>query len=147
MYTPGYMPTMVATIDALKAYRNDASGIFVHKNHNISIARGLFADNNIGIDIDRAEGIAISNTVIIGESPSYRLLMARQNVKTVCIGSRLKGLDLHTWKLDRNGGVYVTNVTFSGFTNVACTFPSTIHMDDLVRYSLGMIECFLDDGL
>ena len=137
MYKPGYMPNTIATIDGLKAYRNDASGIFVHKNYNIVIVNGLFADNNIGVDIDRAQGIAVSDTVIIGESASYRQLMARQPVGTVCSRGELKGLDLHTWKLDKeHGGVTITNVDFSGFSKAACDFPSSIHMDDMVSLDL-----------
>ena len=57
MYTPGYMPNTIATIDGLKSYRNDASGIFFHKCYNIIITNGFFADNNIGVDIDRALGL------------------------------------------------------------------------------------------
>ena len=133
MYKPGYMPTTIATIDGLKAYRNDASGIFVHKVYNLVIANGLFADNNVGVDIDRAEGIVVRDTVIIGESDSYRNLMARQTVGIVCRQRELKGLDLHTWKLLKEfGGATIMNVKFSGFGKVACNFPSSIHMDDMV---------------
>jgi hypothetical protein len=133
MYTPGYMPNTVASIVGLKAYRNDASGIFVHRSYNIVISNGLFADNNIGVDIDRAEAVVVRDTVIIGESPSYRQLMARQTVGEVCKQRTLKGLDLHTWKVntDRNG-VKITNVDLSGFKNVACDFASSIHIDDHV---------------
>jgi hypothetical protein len=133
MYTPGYMPNTIATIDGLKSYRNDASGIFVHKCYNIIITNGFFADNNIGVDIDRAQGVVVRDTVIIGESDSYRKLMARQTVAEVCRQGRLKGLDLFTWKLDKErGAVTVTNVDISGFSNVACDSPSSIHMDDMV---------------
>ena len=133
MYTPGYMPVVTATLEGLKAYRNDASGIFIHRCHNIVLSDSLFADNNIGVDIDRAEGIEVHDTVIIGESESYLQLMARQTVGKVCRQRKLKGLDLHTWKLHKEeGGVSITNVDFSGFSNTACDFPSAIHMDDNV---------------
>ena len=144
MYTPGYMPVATATIEGLKAYRNDASGIFIHRCHNIVLSDSLFADNNIGVDIDRAEGIEVHDTVIIGESESYLQLMARQAVGEVCRQRRLKGLDLHTWKLHKDeGGVSITNVDFSGFSDTACDFPSAIHMDDMVSsrrhsFSLGI---------
>jgi hypothetical protein len=36
----------------------------MHKCHKINVDNGLFADNNIGIDINRAEGIEVNNTII-----------------------------------------------------------------------------------
>lgn len=131
------MPTTVATIDALKAYRNDASGIFVHKVYNLLIVNGRFADNNIGVDLDRTEGVVIRDTVVVGESASYRTLMARQTVGPICRKRKLVGVDLHTWHLFMNhGGITIQNVNLSGFHNVTCKHPSTIHMDDMVSFFL-----------
>jgi hypothetical protein len=95
MYTPGYFPTDMTTFGGLKMYRNYSSGIFLHKCHSIKVDNGLF--DNIGIDIDRAKGIQVKNTIIIGESNSYRILMKRQpTVNPVCSRNSLNGIDLHT---------------------------------------------------
>jgi hypothetical protein len=137
MYTPGYRPTTIATIDGLIAHRNNASGIFIHRCQNIVVTNGLFADNNIGVDIDRAAGIVVSDTVIIGESESYRQLMARQTVEPVCRRHEkvIVGLDLDTWKVDEEfAGAKIINVDFSGFSNVTCRDSASIRFDDLVSW-------------
>lgn len=95
------------------------------KIYNLIISNELFVDNNIGVDLDRTEGVIVRDTVITGESASYRALMARQKVKA----------DLHTWHLFQDhGGITIKNVKFAGFSNVACTKPYTIHMDNMVSF-------------
>ena len=139
MYKPGYMPKAMTPLDGLRSYRNDGSGIFLHRNNNLSIVNGLFADNNLGIDIDRAEGIEVHDTVIIGESESFLTLMARQpTVEPVCRNDgTLKGIDLHTWKHALEfAGAKISNVEFSGFGNSGrCKKPSTISFDPLVSFN------------
>lgn len=122
-------------IDGLKAYRN-AVGINIHTNHRIHLTNSLFADNWLGIDIERSEAINVTNTIVIGESDSYRQLMARQSVPKVCLRNKLVGMELGTWQNKMAPGQFISNVTFSGFTNVACAIPKTISFDDLVRSKL-----------
>lgn len=117
----------------IRSFRNDASGIFIHKNYNILVKDSVFADNNIGIDVDRAEGIAIEDTLIIGESESYRTLMKRQSVDPVCAARMVVGVDVHTWTIFKgHGGSKLKNVEFQGFSNTACA-PRAINMDSHVR--------------
>jgi hypothetical protein len=92
----------------------------------------LFADNAMGIDLERSEAIEVSNTIIIGESDSYRQLMARQSVDKVCNRNKLIGLELGTWQNKRAPGYMISNVTFSGFTKVSCLTPKMISFDDQV---------------
>lgn len=138
LYTPGYTPTSLATFDGLRIYRNAATGIFVHRSSNILILNSHFADNNIGIDLDRTEGIEVRNAVVIGESASYRSLMARQSVERVCRNMQdrwLIGIDLHTWKKDKTlAGATLSNVTLSGFKNVQCLNSASIKYDSHVSY-------------
>ena len=104
MYKPGYIPSTLATFEGLKFYRNSATGIFVHRSSNILITNSHFADNNIGIDLDRTDGIEVQNTVVIGESASYRSLIARQSVDRVCRNDQdqwLVGIDLQDRKSTR----------------------------------------------
>jgi hypothetical protein len=124
---------MVA-FDGLKVYRNKGPGIQVHRCQNIHITNGLFADNNIGIDIDRAEGIEVSYTKVIGESQSYKNLRARQTVEAICIRGRVTGIDLHTWKVEKAwAGAKISNVDLSGFGAVGgCLTPASIKFDDMV---------------
>lgn len=138
MYVPGYLPEKLAVFEGIKSFRNDASGIFLHKNYNILIKDSLFADNNIGLDIDRAEGIDIENTLIIGESESYRKLMANQDVEKVCAFNKVIGIDLHTWTIFKgHGGTTLKNVEFQNFSDTACPRPRAINMDDHVSGSVG----------
>ena len=105
----------------------------MHKNHNYVIEDSLFADNNIGVDIDRTDGAIVRRTVIIGVSDSYKLLMARQDVQRICNSQNRKliGLDLHTWTLyNQEGGAYLEDISLSGFDDddSACDRMS-IHVD------------------
>jgi hypothetical protein len=109
----------------------------VHRSENIIITNSHFADNDIGIDLDRTEGIDVRNTVVIGESNSYKNLMIRQpTVKRVCRDNQdrwLIGIDLHTWKKVKSfAGATLTNITLSGFKNVKCPNSASIHYDDQV---------------
>lgn len=102
----------------------------------------LFADNNVGIDISRSQGITIIDTTFIGESASYLELAGRQNVQPVCRSNRLIGLDLHTWMNNIDlGGVTVENAVFSGFTDTQCAGPSSIWMDSFTLKQ-GLFELF-----
>jgi parallel beta-helix repeat protein len=136
MYKPGYIPTTLATFEGLRLYRNSATGIFVHRSSNILITNSHFADNNIGIDLDRTDGIEVRNTVVIGESTSYRGLMTRQNVERVCRNNQdrwLVGIDLHTWKKEKeSAGAVLSNITLSGFKNVQCQKSASIRYDSQV---------------
>lgn len=133
-YLPGYFPIQTARLERLKVYRNANKGIEIHRVHNFAVVDSLFADNNVGIDVDRAEDIYVENVVIMGESESYRQLMERETVEWVCRNQRLIGLELHSWKLDEErGGLTVNNITFSGFTGALCRRPHSIFMDRLVR--------------
>ena len=136
LYKPGYAPSTSATFEGLRLYRNSATGIFVHRSSNILITNSHFADNNIGIDLDRTDGIEVRNTVVIGESDSYRGLMSRQVVERVCRNSQdrwLVGIDLHTWKTGKeNAGATLSNLTLSGFMNVQCPNSASIRYDSQV---------------
>jgi parallel beta-helix repeat protein len=138
MYKPGYTPSSLAIFEGLQLYRNSATGIFVHRSSNILITNSNFADNNIGIDLDRTDGIEVRNTVVIGESASYRSLMARQSVDRVCRNEQdrwLVGIDLHTWKKEKElAGAMLSNITLSGFKNVQCPNSASIRYDSQVSY-------------
>lgn len=138
MYVPGYFPSAMTPFSGLKVYRNDAVGIFIHRCHNLRIDQGLFADNNMGIDLDRAEGIEVTNTQIIGMSASYQALMQRQpGVEAVCDRNERVGIDLHTWQKEIDFvGAKISNVVMSGFADDPnCAKPSSLRFDDFVSHS------------
>jgi hypothetical protein len=131
MYTPGYLPNKTATFDGLKSYRNSI-GINIHACHKIHLTNSLFADNWQGIQLERSEDIRVSNTIVIGESASYRSLKARQDVPDVCLRQKIYGLRLGTWQNKDGPGYAISNVTFSGFNNEPCLKSNTIIYDDPV---------------
>jgi hypothetical protein len=143
MYQPGYFPTKMTFFTGLTVYRNNAVGIFIHRCHNLTIDQSLFADNNIGIDLDRAEGIEVTNTKVIGTSPSYQALMARQpGVVPICERNERVGIDLHTWQKEIDFiGAKISNVVISGFdpNDTGCATPSSLRFDKFV--SIGKVEC------
>ena len=145
-YTPGYRPSELAVFDGLKVYRNYGVGIFIHRCHNILIENSIVADNHIGIDIDRAEGIEVRNTTIIGESESYRIVRNRQDVPSIC-GRQgdMTGLDLHTWKVNLAlAGVNVVDVTFKDFNRGnTCKTVSSISFDKNVCIPSTTVPLFL----
>ena len=141
MYVPGYFPSTMSPFTGLKVYRNDAVGIFIHRCHNIRVDQGLFADNNLSIDLDRAEGIEVTNTRVIGMSPSYKALMDRspaRSIEPICERNERIGIDLHTWQKEINVflGAKISNVTMSGFgPDPLCPKPSSLRFDDTVSNS------------
>lgn len=93
----------------------------------------------MGVDHDRAEGIEIRNIKIVGQSPLYEALMARQpGVKPVCFRNERVGIDLHTWQkeIEYFVGAKFSNVSISGFSpnDPYCTTPSSVRFDILVRF-------------
>jgi hypothetical protein len=132
-YVPGYQPKVLVTWDGLKVYRNTRQGVFIHRCQNIRVTNSLFADNGINIDIDRTLATEIENTVVIGESASYKALRARQAVETVCFRGSVVGIDVHTWQVETGwAGAKISNVDLLGFDNVTCSSVSSIHFDDQV---------------
>ena len=131
----------MVTLDGIKSYRNVWAGIEIHRSQNIRIANSLFADNIIGIDLDRTVGVEVINTTIIGESDSYRLLIGRQrNIDIVCdrTGKRV-GIELHTWTVETNwAAASISNVTLLGFEkSIACPNAASIKFDTMVRSRIG----------
>jgi parallel beta-helix repeat protein len=125
-------------LSGLKVYRNQATGIFIHRCQNLRVENSIFADNYSAIDLDRAEGNQIANTTIIGLSPSYKALMVRQpGVSSICFKNSRVGIDLHTWQKEPNYiGAEISDVVMSGFNNAdpysKCTQTSSISFDPFV---------------
>jgi nitrous oxidase accessory protein NosD len=138
MYTPGYLPSQEAILDGVKAYKN-AIGINIHACHKIHLTNSLFSDNFMGVDLERSEDLTVSDTTIIGESPSYRQLMIRQNVRSVCLRNKMTGLQLGTWQNKFGPGYMISNVTFSSFKGASCLRSAIVGYDDIVSFEANNI--------
>ncbi len=137
MYTPGYLPSLPTVFDGVKAYKN-AIGINIHACHKIHLTNSLFADNFMGVDLERSEDLTVSNSIIIGESPSYRQLMARQDVRQVCLRGRMTGIQLGTWQNKYGPGYRISNVTFSGFKDALCARSAAVNYDAIVSFQTSL---------
>lgn len=97
------------------------------------VSDSIFADNYLGVDIDRTDGVVFRDSVIIGESKSYRELKARQEgVEDVCRNTRVMGIEMHTWSLHsvEYGGAVIENIVLSGFDDHGVCNPVSIRVDD-----------------
>ena len=134
LYPPGYLPSgnIEVIFTGLKAYRNAGTGVLIHKVHNFELAGALLSDNDLGVDLDRAEAIDVSDTTIIGMSDSYSNLMGRESgTENICSRQgRVIGLDLHSWRL-RNveGGFDINAVDILRFGGIDCSNSWAIRMD------------------
>lgn len=132
-YTPGYLPDQEATFLGFKCYRN-IYGMFIHVSRNIVVKGGLFADNMLGVDIDRDDAIRIEDTKVIGESDSYRSLMAAKRLDTKVCNNPHIGIELHTQlRAPRAMGIVIKNVEFTGFSHIPCSDAVPFLLDSSVR--------------
>jgi hypothetical protein len=132
-YPTGYAPNQEATLLGAKSYRN-ANGLFIHLSRNIVVQGGLFADNVIGIDIDKDDAIRVVGAKVIGESDSFRnLMLAKKLDKQVCNSPHI-GIELHTeLRTAKDTGIAISDVVFSGFGHIPCSDAVPFSMDSSVR--------------
>ena len=117
-----HTPTTAAHVTRMRVYRNKNKGFMLHKNHNYVVSDAVFADNDLGMDVDRTNAVVFRDSVIIGVSQLYRQLIKSQGVEEICRRGKIVGLDMHTWVLNNDsGGVSLENISISGFDEAAST--------------------------
>lgn len=93
----------------------------------------VFADNAVGIDIDRSEDFVLRNNTFIGQSDSYRRILEQNRLdRHVCSASHV-GLEIHTHR-DKiiHNGLVVNDCSFTGYAQLPCEDAIPIRMDDKV---------------
>jgi len=108
----GYNPSEEAAFIDSKMYRNRGSGIFLHNSHNFLIQGGIFADNRVGVNVDRAHSLRIIGSKFIGVTPSFVVSVSSSGKTGHCPVSSMMnrpviGVELHS---ARCGGTKVTGV-------------------------------------
>lgn len=147
MYPGGYRPLVQnkATLTNLKGYRNLGRGMYIHLCHNIDLTNSHFADNDISVDVDRAEAIGLYGLRIIGKSDSFGALIAREpKLRDICNRARGRtiGLDVHTWRPRQSpGGLIVKDTNFEEFDEVTCPGVAPIIVDSETQIQ-GLFELF-----
>lgn len=67
---PGYNPTEEAAFVDLQMYRNRGSGFFAVGGFFL-VQGGIFADNRVGIAVDRAYSLRVIDAQFVGITPSF----------------------------------------------------------------------------
>lgn len=94
----------------MKSYRNRGSGLFLHNSGFFLIQGGIFADNRIGIDVDRAHSLRIIGSQFVGVTPSFADLVGNAGhcrVGGMMMNYAVLGVQLHS---QRSGGTSITGV-------------------------------------
>jgi hypothetical protein len=136
-------------------------GLFLHISSNIIVEGGLFADNGVGIDLERtiSPAIQLSNIKILGESQSFRDLVSSKGLDDVCHTQYNSydhnvGIEMRTWKNEiGDAGSVWENIDFSGFNHSSCKYSQPIsldytvsHFDEVATFSRivahGSFSCF-----
>ena len=107
--------------------------MFFHNSRNLALVGGLFADNQIQVDFDRADKVSLHGGKVIGISPEFRALRESQpNIRNVCAANRrLIGVHLHTFvRHTIYDGATLGGTAFSGFGDTGCPAESVFDFDD-----------------
>jgi hypothetical protein len=108
-------------------------GVFFHNSRNLAFEGGIVANNEIQIDLDRAENIRVSGTTLIGVSDEFKAIIASQGASGHT--DYVYGLELHgfTTNMDRSGAT-VRDVSFSGFSDTGSSRSALITIDNSVEH-------------
>ena len=84
-YPNRWYPSTAAKLTDVKSFRNWRDGIFFQGTGNVSVDGGSFADNLMGIEIDRdCENVTVTNAAISGFSDLYKKQVAQGGLTSHC---------------------------------------------------------------
>lgn len=132
-YPDGFIPEEKAEFLNTRSYRNLGDGVFFHNSRNLALIGGVYADNRIQVDFDRADNVSLHGGQIVGVSPEYRSLQESQNVRGLCPNSQrsLIGVELHSFvRHTVYLGATIVGTRFSGFENTGCGHEVVFDFDD-----------------
>ena len=139
-YPTGFQPPERAVLENVRSYRNGEAGAFFHNSRNLAVSGGVFADNRIQIDIDRARSVRVEGATVAGCSPQFRSAAEAQRARRA--ESRrpddvpVVGVQLHTFRNSENDlltGASISNVHFTDFEGTGCNNSVAINFDDEQR--------------
>lgn len=117
----------------MKSYRNRGGGIFLHNSGRLSIQGGVFADNRVGIDIDRAHSVRIVGSHLVGVTPSFAELVSSSGKTGHCPSmSPVIGVQLHSFPIGGNAvtGAILQDLSFAHFgEGTRCPGSSALGVD------------------
>lgn len=130
----GYWPKEETAIfkDCL-SFRNGGSGVFLHNSGNIKIEGGLFSDNRVQINFDRAPICGVDNAKIVGYSDEFRFIREATKSRGHCPSAfPLRGIEMHSYYTGgyQNGGQSITNIVFDKFGDTGCDSSVPIMVDE-----------------
>jgi hypothetical protein len=135
-YPNGFMPTKQAVFHNTRSYKNMLAGAFVHNSGNIMLRGGVFADNSIQIDLDRADSIEVVDSIVIGMSPKFKQILS---VEQGFFGrfDAIIGIQIHSFRLDETDfGSAIRGVRFLAFDDTIAAYSALIDVDDEKLYGV-----------
>lgn len=130
----GYWPYGDAAVfEDCISYRNAGNGVFIHNSGNIKIEGGLYADNRVQVDLDRAPACTVDGATIVGYSEEFRSIKETTKVRGHCPSSYpLRGVEIHSYWVggSENGGASITNTVFENFAGTECDDTVAILVDE-----------------
>ena len=117
----------------MKIYRNKGSGVFFHNSGLLLIQGGTFADNRIGIDVDRAHSLRIIGSHIVGVTPSFAESVSSSGKTGHCPSMYpVIGVQLHSSQVGGTtaSGVILQDLSFEHLgEGTQCTGSSALGVD------------------
>lgn len=151
-YPGEYIPPAPVTFSGTKVYSNTETGIFLHHGKNFLIDGGVISDNLLGIDVNLADNIKISNLVVNGaagrsdpcEGASEPLMGIRlgANLKDSTLsGTTLSAVTIKNFNADTTCtagalGTNMNSVFDSSTFSATSTFSGVSFLDVASKFSL-----------
>jgi len=155
----GYTPTppaaephaVGARFEAMRSYRNRGAGMFFHNSAYLEVSGGVFADNDRGIDVDRAHTCRIDGTGdegvvrVLGVSELYQAQLGAlgslgHSSRSHCYGPTadpVVGVQLHQQNSGASSklGTWLGGVRFERLTDAdtGCVGARALSVDDEVQ--------------
>ena len=115
-YPHGFLPPSEGVLENIRSYKNRLDGLFLRSTENIQVKGGVFADNQVQMNFEISQNIAVDGTRMIGRSERFRQIVEAQGEQTYSHGERLVGVELHVRTRDLlELGTVIQNVEFMGF--------------------------------
>jgi hypothetical protein len=132
-YPNGWYPSTAATLTGVKSFRNWRDGIYFQSTGSVTVDGGSFADNLMGIEVDKdCENITVTNAAISGYSDLYKSQVAQGGLASHCPAYMpLIGVQLQSYLYSRDSvGFTLSNIQFSNFDDsTGCIGSRAIDVD------------------
>jgi parallel beta-helix repeat protein len=111
---PGdFLPASPSTISNSIVYKNTEKGMYFHHGKNVVVDGGVVADNPIGIDVEFADNVKITNLEVDGNTGSSVLCPSPQDT---LVGIKISGNNNDP----SLSGTFLQDIIFDYFNDTSC---------------------------